>query len=728
MSFLSWLRGLVAVPSGTSTRKADRQRSLGEPIPLRLEELEHRFCPTVQLSYNGPGTPLTLTEDGSGSITNVTLSDSGTTTLTIDLGSQKFASTSTPSKTGLTYKNAGSPTTSNSATIDISQSNNITLLQALLAADSLSVGIIADLRGGIGAISASASTIKVQSLITSNATPGNVSLQATALLQIDSNGLIDTGNGLISLAADVNADGAGNANTNPLTIASGAVVVSTNPSQSAITLRSAQVNIATGADPAVVGEAPVLGATPATTLSGLNQPQALAFDGSGNLFVANISGGTVSEFAQGSTTATATLGGLSGPNGLAFDGSGNLFVVTGGTVSEFAAGSTTATATLSGLYAPGALACDGSGNLFVANYFGGTVSEFAAGSTTAMATLGGLNEPQALAFDANGNLYVANNGNGTVSEFAAGSTTAMATLGGLNHPQALACDGSGNLFVVNFGTFGGGGTVSEFASGSTTATATLSGLSNPYALAFDAQGNLFVANYFGATVSEFAPGSTTAKATLSGLYTPTSLAFDDRGNLFVTNEGGTTVSEFTPASYTPAAGGVVIRTAQTTEAMSIGGSAAPANTLSLTSAELAQLFTTSRGDHHLRRRRSDGNHHLPGRHPRHDQRRLGRRRAGVRRLGRIFLDDSHGVALNAGSGNVTLNAGTGGIAGNASDTTAEIATTGEVYLNTSGGIGTASNRIQVDATSTPAQRDRRDGAGAGQRLPRRAGQPDAGRR
>ena len=119
----------------------------------------------------------------------------------------------------------------------------------------------------------------------------------------------------------------------------------------------------------------------------------------------------MSEFAPGSTTPTATLTGLTDPVALAFDSSGDLFVANygSGTVSEFAPGSTTPTATLTGLTDPYALAFDSSGNLFVANGNNpGTVSEFAPGSTTPTATLTGLTDPHALAFDSSGNLYVAN--------------------------------------------------------------------------------------------------------------------------------------------------------------------------------------------------------------------------------------------------------------------------------------------------------------------------------
>ena len=46
--------------------------------------------------------------------------------------------------------------------------------------------------------------------------------------------------------------------------------------------------------------------------------------------MANCYGNTVSEFAPGSTTPTATLTGLNYPDALAFDSSGNLYVANDG--------------------------------------------------------------------------------------------------------------------------------------------------------------------------------------------------------------------------------------------------------------------------------------------------------------------------------------------------------------------------------------------------------------
>jgi hypothetical protein len=70
----------------------------------------------------------------------------------------------------------------------------------------------------------------------------------------------------------------------------------------------------------------------------LDHPTGLAFDGSGNLYVANYLGNTVSEFDSSGTLITGSFApGLDHPTGLACDSSNNLFVVNYDTsmVSEF---------------------------------------------------------------------------------------------------------------------------------------------------------------------------------------------------------------------------------------------------------------------------------------------------------------------------------------------------------------------------------------------------------
>ena len=155
------------------------------------------------------------------------------------------------------------------------------------------------------------------------------------------------------------------------------------------------------------------------------------------------------------------LTGLINPDALAVDTAGNLYVANGGanTVSVFSPGSTSPSATLTGLSGPIAMAFDPSGDLYVANLTANTVSIFSPGASTAgRCMITGLSSPLALTFDTSGNLYVLNNGNSTISRFPPKSTIPNTTLTGLDAPYDLAFDGAGNLYVASFG----GNSVNKF--------------------------------------------------------------------------------------------------------------------------------------------------------------------------------------------------------------------------------------------------------------------------
>ena len=492
-----------------------------------------------------------------------------------------------------------------------------------------------------------------------------VDITARTELTVSAGATINSGASTLSLGADLTAAETGDNGVGTLSINAGATVISSNASANAIKLRGADINIDSSPNPAAVGADRHSSTTPSVTYSsGLNVPEALAFDSSGNLYVANNGAGTVSEYAAGGTTLTATYYGLSAPDALAFDSSGNLYVANGGagTVSEYAAGGTALTATYYGLSSPDALAFDSSGNLYVANYVvNATVSEFAAGSTTLVATYSGLSGPAALAFDSSGNLYVANKFAGTVSEFAAGGTTLKATYSDFTGPDALAFDSSGNLYVAD--DFAN--TVSEFAAGGTTLMATYSGFSYPVALAFDSSGNLYVANdnSFGA-VSEFAAGSTTLTASYSGLDGPDSLAFDPSGNLYVATFYNSMVSEFSLGSATSAAGGVVIQSSVESRPMLIGGTNSnPVAGVNLTSAELAQIYTTSTGAVTIGDNQQTGNITLSTATPATTPGAAVNVIQSTSGAGQIILDDGAGTAtaLNGAGGTVALTPGAGGV-------------------------------------------------------------------
>jgi sugar lactone lactonase YvrE len=227
--------------------------------------------------------------------------------------------------------------------------------------------------------------------------------------------------------------------------------------------------------------------TPNVTLdansnNSLDEPTGLAFDSLGDLWVANQGSNTVVEFTpaeldtSGSPTPNVTLSAnpadsLDHPDALAFDSSGQLWVANSNsnTVVEFnlaalaISGSPTPNVTLSpnagnSLDTPSGLAFDSSGNLWVANFDGNTVVEFTpatlatSGSPTPNVTLSpnagnSLDAPSGLAFDPAGDLWVVNSSNSSVVDFtpsqlSTGSPTPAATISGvdtgLSSPNGIA--------------------------------------------------------------------------------------------------------------------------------------------------------------------------------------------------------------------------------------------------------------------------------------------------
>ncbi len=277
--------------------------------------------------------------------------------------------------------------------------------------------------------------------------------------------------------------------------------------------------------------------------------------GTGGLWVAN-SGSpegldrySSAQLSRSAAVASTTSLGTGDPRpfGVAFDISGNLWVALahGSRVAEYAVSQLSATnltgtaavilsANAGSLSQPAGIAFDGNGNLWVANAAANTVVEFsasqlAAGGTptpavTIGASAGSLDGPLGLAFDFGNNLWVANANAGTVVEFATGqlaasgtptpTVTLSATAGSIVGPIGIAFDAGGDLWVANSNT--GHNTVVMFAAGQLTGSgapipsvvlsANAGSLASPAGLAFDNSQNLWVANAAAPTVVEFTPG------------------------------------------------------------------------------------------------------------------------------------------------------------------------------------------------------------------------------
>ncbi len=258
------------------------------------------------------------------------------------------------------------------------------------------------------------------------------------------------------------------------------------------------------------GSAGSAGSTDGTgSAARFNRPFGVAVDASGNVFVAEASNnvirkitsaGVVSTFAgsagsAGSTDGTGSAARFNNPQGIAVDAAGNVFVAdtvnhtirkitSAGVASTFAgtagsSGSTDGTGSAARFYNPSGVAVDAAGNVFVAdstNYTirkitsAGVVSTFAGtaastGSTDGTGSAARFNSPSGVAVDAAGNVFVADRGNGiirkitsagVVSTFAgsagsSGSTDGTGSAARFNSPSGVAVDAAGNVFVADRG-------------------------------------------------------------------------------------------------------------------------------------------------------------------------------------------------------------------------------------------------------------------------------------
>jgi len=256
-----------------------------------------------------------------------------------------------------------------------------------------------------------------------------------------------------------------------------------------------------------IGQLNFTSGTANLTQNGLSGPGGMAFDSSGNLWVVDFSNNRVLEYEPpfatdmnaslvigqpNFTTGTAavTSSGLDSPEFLTFDGSGNLWVsdlfnnrvlefkppFSNGMTASVVIGqadfvSSGAATTASGLTFPTGVVFDSSGNLWIGDTGNSRVLQFQPPfsngmsaslvlgqanftSSTSATTQDGFSGAFGLTFDTSGNLWVADNGNSRTLEFTPPfstsqnatlvlgqanftSSTAAATASGQNSPTAV---------------------------------------------------------------------------------------------------------------------------------------------------------------------------------------------------------------------------------------------------------------------------------------------------
>ncbi|HXI94590.1 MAG TPA: hypothetical protein VNG04_00575, partial [Candidatus Acidoferrum sp.] len=360
-----------------------------------------------------------------------------------------------------------------------------------------------------------------------------------------------------------------------------------------------------------------------TTLAGaglLSGAHGVAVDAAGNVFIADTGHHTIRKIAGGILTTVAGTAGSPGysgdggpatgallkfPDAVAVDGSGNVFIAdTGNSVIRKIDHATGVITTVAGtgstggacaigaaattpLFSPVGLAFDSGGHLLITDISDNCVRSLSSGTLSSVAY---SNQSQSAIADATGNIYVARNSagpnGGLVLEFTApttstvvagtnGSTCRIYGIGGpatsamLCGPDGVTVAPNGEIFIADPGASEvvkvDTGGVLRLVAGTGTAgmlgdngPATSAQLNQPVSVAVDSSGNVYISDLMNDAVRrvDHASGTITTYAgtlgaygfagdgqlaTAAQLFGPWQITFDPIGNLYIADTGNARV-------------------------------------------------------------------------------------------------------------------------------------------------------------------------------------------
>jgi uncharacterized protein (TIGR03437 family) len=195
----------------------------------------------------------------------------------------------------------------------------------------------------------------------------------------------------------------------------------------------------------------------------LRNPQGVAVDETGDIFVADTGKNRVLKIAPDGTQSTIGSG-FSQPQGVFVDSAGNLYVTDTGNSALRKISPTGAVETLWTNGAMGSMATDTAGDLFFSagmnverlSAMSGAISPVAGtGEFTFSAAPGftsGIEEvgdASAIALDSAGSIYVADAGKGVIERVSHSCALSVASVATLREPAGIAFDAKGNLYIAD---------------------------------------------------------------------------------------------------------------------------------------------------------------------------------------------------------------------------------------------------------------------------------------
>lgn len=292
-------------------------------------------------------------------------------------------------------------------------------------------------------------------------------------------------------------------------------------------------------------------------------PSGVAVDASGNIYVSDSANnqirkisatGAISNVAgvftgSGGKDGTAWNARFNNPQGMATDASGNVYVADQDNHAIRKITPNRAVSTVAG------------------SFTGSGAAGFSGSADGGVKTTARFNKPADVAVDAAGNIYVADSGNHAIRKISTtGSVTTLAgTMGAVGNinasgasarfrsPQGIAVDGNGTVYVADTGNqvirrITASGTVSTFAG------AAFTGSASPLGGRASFTGSAHAA-FIGSADSTNLPASVDGNASTARFSYPTDITIDSAGILYVTDSGTEKIRKITANGTVTTLGG-----------------------------------------------------------------------------------------------------------------------------------------------------------------------------